>query len=192
MLCFPGNLAWKIITWSVKLWKTLRKNRLSEVLLKFNSVMCDGWGFFELIWLFGSAWKMRYGTDSVVSHRGSGTAGQGLIHFAQAKESLLWITVGAVPRRRRSLLARGYFSCIYSLPREKDRHFYPHSYRPNTWDTACSQCPVTEKSVCSLSLDPGGFHRSRGHITQPVWRGEFLQRLGHWSDPRTVSSWVWS
>lgn len=56
----------------------------------------------------------------MMSHRGSGTAGQGLIHFAQGKESLLWITVRTVPRRRGSLLAHGHFSCIYRLSSEKD------------------------------------------------------------------------
>lgn len=125
---------------------------------------------------------MRYGTDSMMSHRGSGTAGQGLIHFAQAKESLLLITVGAVPRRRGSLLAHGHFSCIYSLPSEKDWHSNPHSYRLNTPRHCLISVPsdkgkgiFSRTFVCSLCLDSGVFHRSRGHVSQPVWSGDFGQ-----------------
>lgn len=150
--------------------------------------MCDGWGLFELIWLFGSAWKRRYGADSMMSHRGSRTAGQGLIHFSQAKESLLWITVGAVPRRRGSLFAHGHFFCIYSLAHEKDWHSNPHSYRRNTSRYYLLSMPndkgkgcFSRTFVCSLPLGSGGFHSSRGHVSQPMWR--FSAEIGplEWS-----------
>lgn len=116
--------------------------------------------------------------------QGVWTAGQGLIYFPQAKESLLWITVGAVPRRG-SLLARGYFSCIYSLPSEKDWHSNPHSYRLNTLTHCLLSMPsdscFSRTFVCPFPLGSGGFHRSRGCVSQPVWR--FSAEIGpmEWS-----------
>ena len=62
--------------------KQVIKTVAQGLMRRNSSAMYDGEDNFELIYLVGSAWKMRYETSSMMNHRGSGTAVQGLIYLA--------------------------------------------------------------------------------------------------------------